>query len=184
MNTTKIMTFLAFLAFLATACFKAPQYADTPAIVFESIRNAPTTGGDSVIIVFSYQDGNGDLGLDESDKQPPFQELNSDGSVNPAFFNFYANAYKKINGRYVPIIFSKDFTLNGRIPRLNKTRSSAIEGTIRYGIRFEYLFSSEGVYSPPVFRNDTIKFDVQIADRGLNKSNIVQTSEIIIGRKN
>jgi len=184
MNTTKIMIFLAFLAFLATACFKAPQYADTPAIAFESIRNAPAgTGTDSVILTVSYQDGNGDLGLGDDDKNPPFQELNSNGSVNTAFFNFYANAYKKVRGNYVPITFFSYPKLDGRFPRLNATRSSSIEGTLRYTILFSYIFSS-GIYAPAVSRNDTIKFDVQIADRGLNKSNIIQTSEIIIGKKN
>ncbi len=184
MNTTKIIILVVFLGLLATACFKAPQYADTPAISLESIRNAPAgTGTDSVILTISYQDGNGDLGLDDGDKQPPFQELNSDGTVNTAFFNFYANAYKKVNGRFVPITFFSFPKLDGRFPRLNATRSSAIEGTLKYTLLFSYIFSS-GIYSPAISRNDTLKFDIRIADRALNKSNIVETSEIIIGKKN
>ncbi len=183
MNTAKIIVLLVFLALLATACFQAPNYADTPAISFESIRNAPaSTGADSVFITISYQDGNGDMGLNSADTLSPFQRIVAGGQPNQFFNNYFLNIYKRVNGRYVPVTFnSSEFTLNGRYPRLNGSRNSAIEGTLRYSFVFFYVFSN--AYTPRISQNDTVKFDVQVVDRALNKSNIVETQEIIIGKK-
>jgi hypothetical protein len=183
MNTAKIVILLVFLGFLATSCFSPPTYPDTPEIGFEAINNVPANNSDSVFITISYKDGDGDLGLNSTDDQPPFQATNTDGTPNPFYNNFYLNIYKRINGRYVPVRFTEPtFSLNGRYPRLNDTRKSAIEGTLKYSFLYFYVFPD--ATTPRISRNDTIKFDVQIVDRALNKSNIVETSEIIIGRKN
>jgi hypothetical protein len=181
MNTTKIIILLCFLSLLATACFKEPNYADTPAIAFESIRNVPiNNGSDSVIITIAYQDGDGDMGLSSADTMPPFQRLIG-GQPNQFYNNYFLNIYKKVRGTYVPVRFVEpSFTLNGRYPRLNGSRKSAIEGTLKYSFVFFYVFSN--AYTPSISRNDTVKFDVQVVDRALNKSNIVETQEIIIGR--
>ncbi|MCU0390311.1 MAG: hypothetical protein MUE81_04275 [Thermoflexibacter sp.] len=184
LKTTKIIIFLVFIGLIATACFREPNYADTPAIAFESIRNTPiNSSSDSVIITIAYQDGDGDMGLASTDTMPPFQRTASNGQPNQFFNNYFLNIYKRVNGRYVPVIFNEpSFTLNSRYPRLNGSRQSAIEGSLRFTVPFFYgLFSA---YSPRINRNDTIRFDVQVVDRALNKSNIVETTDIIMGRRN
>lgn len=183
MNIVKIGIFIVFLGLLMTACFRPPTYPDTPTIGFESIRNAPEDNTrDSVIITVSYQDGNGDLGLNSSDNLPPFQVTGTDGRPNPFFYNYFINIYKRVNGRYTPVVFTDPtITLNSRFPRLNDSRNSAIEGTLRF--TFAFFYGGFVATSPRVSRNDTVRFDVQIADRALNKSNIVETQEIILGRR-
>ncbi len=183
MNTAKIVILLILLGFLAVACFKPPTYPDVPSIAFESIKNVPNNGSDSIYISITWQDGDGDLGLSTTDDQPPFQAKEANGAANPFYNNFFINISKRVNGRYVPVRFTEPtFTLNGRYPRLNEARKSAIEGTLQYTFLYLYVFPDATI--PRISRNDTIKFDVQIVDRALNKSNIVETSEIIIGRRN
>ena len=183
MNFAKIMIFIVFLGLLVTACFRPPTYPDTPSIGFASIRNVPiSNGNDSIYITITYQDGNGDIGLEQNENTPPYQVTNSDGSPNQFFYNYFINAYKKVNGRFVRVTFNTpEFTLNSRIPPLNPSRKSAIEGTLTYGLQFLYVFGE--AYTPRISRNDTVRFDVQIADRALNKSNIIETQEIIVGRR-
>jgi hypothetical protein len=183
MNFAKIMTFFVFLGLSATACFSPPSYSDTPSIAFESIRNVPiSAGNDSVYINISFQDGTGDIGLNPNETSAPYQATNADGSSNPFFYNYFLNMYKRVNGRFVRVTFnSPDFTLNSRIPPLNPSRNSAIEGTLTYGLQFFYIFNT--AFTPSISRNDTVKFEVQIADRALNRSNIIETQEIIVGRR-
>ena len=186
MNIVKIIILIVFLGLLLTACFRPPNYPDTPAIGFESIRNVPiSNGNDSVYITISYQDGNGDIGLDAraaSDTMPPYQRSLANGQPNLFFNNYFLNLYKKVNGRFVKVTFNAgEFSLNARIPPLNPSRNSAIEGTLTYGLQFFYIFAE--AYTPRISRNDTVKFDVQIADRALNRSNIIETQEIIVGRR-
>jgi hypothetical protein len=178
MNILKISFLILFLGLMFTACFKPPTYPDTPAIDFVSIRNSSASNfADSVIVIISYRDGNGDLGLNSSDNQPPFQ----DSPSNPFYHNFFINAYKRVNGRYSLITFPDGVTLNGRFPRLSDSRNSAIEGTVQF--TFAFFYAGLVSTTPRISRNDTVKFDVQIADRALNRSNIVETQEIIVGRR-
>ncbi|HLU88692.1 MAG TPA: hypothetical protein VKZ51_02595, partial [Cyclobacteriaceae bacterium] len=62
-----------------------------------------------------------------------------------------------------------------RFPRiLDEERERAIEGTIRYSML------SLGWNS--IFRNDTVKIEVQIQDRALNKSNIVASPDFTLSQ--
>lgn len=66
-------------------------------------------------------------------------------------------------------------TFNGRFPRiLTDNNTQAVEGTIRYSML------SFGWQS--LFRNDTIRIDVQVQDRALNKSNLVSSPEVTLSQ--
>jgi hypothetical protein len=58
-------------ALSAQFCIKPPNYSDTPEISFtglsKNIMQQGRSEGDSVIISFSYTDGDGDLGIPKSD---------------------------------------------------------------------------------------------------------------------
>lgn len=98
--------------------------------------------------------------------------------VNPDQYNIFIKFFIKRSGNYTEYDFSGApfySTFNGRFPRiLTEERDRAIEGTIRYSML------SLGWNS--VFRNDTIKIDVQIQDRQLNKSNVVSTPDFTLSQ--
>jgi hypothetical protein len=65
-----------FLLILAAACINPPDnFPSVPAITFESIEYAPTSGADSLIIGIDFQDAEGDLGLSATDDDPPYQDV-------------------------------------------------------------------------------------------------------------
>jgi hypothetical protein len=98
--------------------------------------------------------------------------------VNPDQYNIFIKFFIKRGGEYTEYDFSGPpfySTFNGRFPRiLTEERPRAIEGTIKYSML------SLGWNS--IFRNDTLKIDVQIQDRNLNKSNVVSSPDFTLSQ--
>jgi hypothetical protein len=96
--------------------------------------------------------------------------------VNPDQYNIFIKFFIKRGGNYTEYDFSTApfySTFNGRFPRiLAEERDRAIEGTIKYAML------SLGWNS--VFRNDTLRIDVQVQDRNLNKSNVVSSPDFTL----
>ena len=70
MDRIKLLVFVAVLGLLALipACKKDTSISPVPAITFDSISPNPAIKyRDSVLIVISYIDGDGDLGIDSAD---------------------------------------------------------------------------------------------------------------------
>ncbi|MFC3881597.1 hypothetical protein ACFOSV_15490 [Algoriphagus namhaensis] len=95
---------------------------------------------------------------------------------NPNQFNIFVQFFIKRNGTFTefkwqdPPFFT---TFNGRFPRvLNSQEGQAVEGNIKYAML------SSGWES--IFRNDTIRIDVSIQDRELNRSNVVSSPEVTL----
>jgi hypothetical protein len=95
---------------------------------------------------------------------------------NPNQYNIFVKFFIKRNGRFTefrwqdPPFFT---TFNGRFPRiLTTTEGQAVQGTIKYRML------SSGWES--IFRNDTLRIDVQIQDRQLNRSNEVSSPEVTL----
>jgi hypothetical protein len=66
-------------------------------------------------------------------------------------------------------------TFNGRFPRIiNGSEALPVEGQIQYSM-LSFGWSS-------IFRNDTIRIDVQIQDRALNRSNLVSSPEVTLNQ--
>ena len=91
-------------------------------------------------------------------------------------YNIFVRFYIKRNGQFrefrwqAPPFFA---TFNGRFPRVLTTEvDQAVEGKITYRML------SSGWES--IFRNDTLRIDVQIQDRALNKSNEVSSPELTL----
>ncbi|WP_194778496.1 hypothetical protein [Pararhodonellum marinum] len=97
-------------------------------------------------------------------------------SINPNHFNIFVKFFIKRQGNYTEFDWSAPpffTTFNGRFPRiLNEGRTQPIEGTIRYAM----LSSGWNI----IFRNDTVRLDVHIQDRQLNKSNVVSTPDFTL----
>jgi len=98
--------------------------------------------------------------------------------VNPDQYNIFIKFFIKRGGNYTEYDFSGPpfySTFNGRFPRiLTEERDRAIEGTIKYAML------SLGWNS--VFRNDTLRIDVQVQDRNLNKSNVISSPDFTLSQ--
>lgn len=98
--------------------------------------------------------------------------------INPDQYNIFIKFFIKRGGNYTEYDFSTApfySTFNGRFPRiLTEERDRAIEGTIKYAML------SLGWNT--VFRNDTLRIDVQVQDRNLNKSNIVSSPDFTLSQ--
>jgi hypothetical protein len=95
---------------------------------------------------------------------------------NPNQFNIFVKFFIKRNGQFTefkwedPPFFT---TFNGRFPRiLTSEEGQAVEGDIKYRML------SSGWES--IFRTDTIRVDVSIQDRALNRSNEVSSPEVTL----
>ena len=97
---------------------------------------------------------------------------------NPNYYNIYVKFFIKRSGEYTEFKWSAApyfTTFDGRFPRiLADDRDRSIEGNIRYGML------SLGWNS--IFRNDTIRLDLQIQDRQLNRSNLVSTPDFTLAQ--
>jgi hypothetical protein len=97
---------------------------------------------------------------------------------NPNHNNIFVRFFIKRNGVFQefkwedPPFFT---TFNGRFPRIvNGIEEQPVEGSI------EYAMMSFGWSS--IFRNDTIRIEVEIQDRALNRSNMTASPEITLNQ--
>ncbi len=176
---------------LVTSCdspFWVPIFPNQPDISFKTIRpfhlNSPLR--DSLIVTITFRDGDGNLGLTARDLLPPFNPdtlVDGQRQANPFFFNYHINVLKKLNGSFEQVEFpTQGFTFNGRFPVLKPDgEAGPIKGDLEYSVRIE---PPQSLINPKYIRvGDTLKFEVFIYDRDLNKSNTIQTSEIIVLRR-
>lgn len=174
---SKIQLFLIILLITGFgSCKKVKKFDDIPRIEytsFTSIYNPDLEIYDRGVLQFYFEDGDGDIGLDNNDILPPF---NPDSKY---YYNLIITYFEMQNGelKEVPILWFNPetelydtLTLSARIPNLtpqgvNKAISGEIQDTL-----FIYNFNST---------YDTIKFEAYIIDRALNESNTISTPLII-----
>lgn len=172
---------LLLLALAICSCQKPVEYPIEPKITYEGFTyliNADSTFSGEGIIAFSYTDGDGDLGLDDSDTLPPF------GFHDAHYYNMVIDYLKCVNGEFVKmpllsphvptspadtLVLYDTVTFNARFKRLRDSEEpKAISGTM------EYKLTVQNPFSP----NDTVKFEIRILDRALHESNVIQTEPI------
>lgn len=172
---------LLLLAMAVCSCQKPVEYPIEPKITYEGFTyliNADSTFSGEGIVAFSYTDGDGDLGLDDSDTLPPF------GFHDAHYYNMVIDYLKCVNGEFVKmpllsphvptspadtLVLYDTVTFNARFKRLRDSEEpKAISGTM------EYKLTVQNPFSP----NDTVKFEIRILDRALHESNVIQTEPI------
>ena len=163
-KVTLIFLFLVALGF--TSCLKKEEFPVIPAIQWESYSVSKDANGyDSLsFLKISYTDGDGDVGLYNSD------------TVSPYKYNFFVKMFQMKNGNLQEIIFpDTNLNFNGRIPILTPTgRNKNIKGEIEMMI--------EIYFARPILLSDTIAFELYIQDRALNKSNVINTPLLLLSR--
>ena len=172
---------LFLLALTVCSCQKPVEYPIEPKIAYEGftyLMNADSTFSGEGIVSFSYTDGDGDLGLDDSDTLPPF------GFHDAHYYNMVIDYLKCVNGEFIKtpllsphvptgpadtLVLYDTVTFNARFKRLRDSEEPrAISGTM------EYKLTVQNPFSP----NDTVKFEIHILDRALHESNVIQTNPI------
>lgn len=168
MNSTKVRFIFSFfiMGFILTACFKKEEYPVVPVITYESFIIA----GDTAVLTFNFTDGDGDLGLSESDTLAPYN------TESEYYYNLYLNYYEKTddNGWEIGKDLEGDsiqFKYRMKpIEYSGKTKGLKGQMAVNMGSLFYNNLSTE---------SDTIKYSIQLIDKALNKSNIIETEEII-----
>ncbi|MEP7171644.1 MAG: hypothetical protein ABI855_19890 [Bacteroidota bacterium] len=160
---TKIFILLLLVSF--ASCKKPNTYPSEPKITFkELVKNTDAQGLDeSADLTISFVDGDGDIGLAESDTMSPY---------NPEsvyYYDFYISFFIKHNGIFEE--YPLAIPSSQRIPLINhEGKDRSLSGDIIMHLDFLGF----------PFNNDTLRFDAYIYDRALHKSNTITTSEIIL----
>lgn len=218
-NVIKYPLLISLISILGSCISPPENFPSVPEISFKDIRFVPTDGSDSLIVSVNFKDAEGDLGLNPSEINPPFQPVNFirdnvgnliiyrnrppqapsynpiDWEINPLVNNerimdtvlieqnpnhnnIFIRFFIKRSGVFQefkwqdPPFFT---TFNGRFPRIvNGTVEQPVEGII------EYAMMSFGWNS--IFRNDTIRIEVEIQDRALNRSNMAASPEVTLNQ--
>lgn len=136
-----------------------------PKLTFKSIEQYKLNGKDSAITIeFEYTDGDGDIGLETSDSLPPFQ------FNGPYFYNLLITIYEVDNGVKKPLLIpstTDTVNFNDRIKTLTPTgKNKAIYGSIILNLNAKPYFG---------LTPDSMFYKIQIIDRKLHKSNVIET---------
>jgi hypothetical protein len=165
-----VMVILGVIASLS-GCYKEPIFDVTPNISFKEVRKEIVisqfngTKTDSLIISIGFQDGDGDLGYNNTEKQKAVVDVN-----NPNF-NYVVKVFEQRKGKFTEKIFDYVPT-SGFFDRLKTgDKASPIEGTLDYSISFPQSFTP---------RKDTLKFQIYLKDRAGHSSNTIETTPIVL----
>ncbi len=173
-QSSGILILLALL--FMTSCKRYEDYPPEPSIEYLDMTLLRDEQGidQRGVLRFSFSDGDGNIGLYDSDTLPPYD------------YNLFVRYFEKQNGTFREIFlitenYINDSTIeydtasfNGRIPILTPAgKNKAISGEIE-----DTLFVNN-----PLSAFDTIMFEVYIQDRDLNKSNTIQTPPIVIKKR-
>lgn len=205
------------VATLFLACEKPPEYSEAPTIYYDNIQKFITprvngvSGQDSVVISVRFEDGDGDVGIDQFDSSelpyasaeygnetiipadtsvtaPEFEQVGDKVQVIPGstvitpqdtvydHVNFYINEFVKRNGVFVQI--DLDGTKGGRFePLLTTGRLGVIDGVIEYS----FIWVHADIFnSGEIGIGDSVKFEISVLDRELNRSNSIMTEAISV----
>jgi hypothetical protein len=160
------IVFILFGMVSVTSCMKQESFPDVPEIQFSNWVSFYDTGQypKAAALTITFRDGNGDIGLNPWDTLPPY---NKNGDY---YYNYVITYFEKQHGAYVKIDLYPPFS--ARIPVLTPDYpNKAIKGII---------VDTLTMNPKPVF--DTIRLELFIYDRALNKSNVVTTPDIVLPR--
>jgi hypothetical protein len=147
-----LFAFVVLLLFALFGCQPIRLFDEVPAIKFESISPGIARENiDTVLIVFSFTDGDGDLGLETGDT---------------------TNDITVIDKRNGPPAIG-DITFPYRMPYVTPPgQSKQISGTVE--LKMQNLIRRPGL------QTDTVRYEIQIRDRANRLSNTITTPPIVI----
>lgn len=157
---TTVSTYLIWILLIVGlfySCKEKDEYPVIPEIEFDQfvkLWNPQLMIYERGVFVISFKDGDGDIGLNDSDIEAPYD------------FNLLINYYELQNGDSVRVVISDSNEFNARVPVLTPLGSiKSISGTIEDTL---FMYNYQSTF-------DTIMFDACLVDRELHKSNVVNT---------
>ena len=175
-NKFSIFSMVSVMLLLAGTMFSCNPSKDNvsavPKLTFGGIYKFNSGYGyDSFVeIDLSYEDSDGDVGLDDADTMSPFGYKQSD------FYNLKVYYQQKIGGSWIcpmnPLMGPKDtLVLHERIRNITPSGlSKSIHGNLVLNVPAR----------PYQYRGDTVRFTIQLMDRALHRSNIIVTPSILL----
>jgi hypothetical protein len=188
----KVSAIVVLAVMTLLACNSEPTFELVPKITFKDIKTFALAGGtgvgqgprDSVVIALNFQDGDGDLGVNQNDSG----RYSKDVRKTP---NYLLKVFYQLNGRFQEVDFGESYTNLFFQPLRTDGRVGPIEGTLEYSLSLDYNNVPPAMIPilqrrnrrPLAFRKDTLKFQVSIKDRTLRQSNVIETTQIIVNNK-
>lgn len=162
----KLFSVFVFSAVMLNACMDPPNYSQIPEIQFKSFSPQLVESGDTLVLSFTFKDGDGDLGFRSLDPDAEGCDLcDSSCYSNPDFSIFVTRSQ---TGCLIP------FNLPYIPP---KGSSKAISGTVRLFLFDIQCVPEQGGSLGDIIdmEMDQVSFDIMIRDRAGNKSNVITT---------
>jgi len=162
---TKIaVVFILLGTFFISSCLKPEKFPDEPEIEFVSFE----AQGDSGIVVISFTDGDGDIGLDPKDTLDPYLP------ESYYYYNLYLDYYEIMdgdtvrgtadpNGNNFPT--ADPISLAFRIENITPIgQNKGLRGLVTATLEPRYFNASSNT-------NDSLLYKIVLIDRALNVSN-------------
>jgi hypothetical protein len=151
---------LIFTTVFLASCLKTEEFPVEPAISFVSFE----TKGSGADLKLTFTDGDGDIGLDPGDTLAPF-DLSS-----KYYYNLFIRYYELQNGQWILIPITNP-PLSYRTPKVTPTgQNKSLNGNMTINLTLYY--NAFSLY-------DTLKLDVQLVDRALHESNIIEIGPLL-----
>ncbi len=173
------LLFSLLILILFSSCFEPEEFPETPRIEFESINYIERDGLDSLILSFSFEDGDGDLGLndDVNDLLAPYQIYSLVIDANDSIV--YIDTENVTLPLYAAPVFIASLD-NGQIQRIffteEKVLFSETDSRPPYDCDNYELVESDTVY---VARNEFYhNFHVQFMQKRNGEYNEINFAEI------
>ena len=115
-------------------------------------------------MAISFTDGDGDIGLNEGDTDPPY-------AVNTTYYyNLFCDMSRLHNNVWTPV---PELPYYYRVPSITPTgQNKALNGDLAVALK-PFPF-------PPVVIGDTVRFNVKLVDRALHESNTITTPSLVL----
>jgi hypothetical protein len=170
-QSSKILLTALCAVLIWSSCDKSANFPIEPVIEFKSVERF---GNDSAYVTIDFTDGDGDIGLNEFQVDAPYNFVPYNGvdstrSENKFYYNLILRHHEFIDGEWIEIPFESTPVTFWRILDLTPSgQDQALEGEIRVTIApFPPNIGSLG--------NDSVKYSIELIDRALHESNIVET---------
>ena len=150
---------IALIATTIFGCTTSPQFSVVPELTYvgmsENSMTQSSVLGDSLFLFFDFQDGDGDIGIDDD-------RNNFDLTITD---NRTGNVYDRYKTPFVP----------------EQGASNGIEGSVELKLYTTCCIFDESIppcSAPPFIPTNELTLNIQLVDRAGNKSNVI-TTEII-----
>lgn len=192
MKIRSTILFLGVWVFLLACHSNLPVFSNIPKLTGGSAARLATSTAkiDSVLLSIDFEDGDGDLGLASGDTSAPYSETACPNDVNSLSclpnekvankfrYNFFVTIKRQNSqGIFEAVVIPNNATFNARFPKLRDNDTEApLSGNINNTLEIFYDFANS-----PFKTGDIVVFEVQIADRKLNLSNMITTNSVKLG---